>query len=118
MVEPENDLVDPVGEEYERESLRNLGKWRFTIIRGVSGIGAPMFLWFAITSFREDLRQAQALGQNVLWYLLQSWAFMFCITAFFGCIVGFLGWRRLTSDYWPGREPDPESEQTRLGSLR
>ena len=117
MVERENDLVDPVGEEHERESLRKMGKWRFTVVRGVLGIAVPMFLYFAISSFREDVHQAQAFSRNVFWYVLQSWVFMFCITAFFGCIVGFLGWRRLTSDYWPGREPDPEAQQTRLGPL-
>ena len=115
MIELRGKITDPAGEEYEREQLRDLGKWRFVLLRGVIGFGAPLFFLLAYSSVREDIQAAHALHENIAPYLLRHWLFDLLMLACFGCIVGFLAWRRLTSDFWPGREPDPESSQIRLG---
>lgn len=108
---------DPAGEEREREGLLRLGKWRFVLLRGLLGAGGPIFLWCAIRDLRQDIHAAQLLHQPIWSHLLKAWLSMFFMAGFIGCIVGFLAWRRLTSDFWPGRQPHKESSQITLGPL-
>ena len=108
---------DPAGQSSEHERLRALPKWRFIITRGVIGWGVPMFLWLAVSNFPNDLKSASAWHQSILQHLFHSWVFAFCINALLGLVVGFLAWRRVHSEVWPGTEPDPESSITTLGSL-
>jgi hypothetical protein len=110
-------LSDPAGQDHEQDHLRALGKWRFVLVRGVIGWALPMFLWLAVSNFREDLESARAWHQSIFQHLLHSWIAAFSMSALFGIVVGFLAWRRLTSDVWPGIKPDPESSITRLGPL-
>jgi hypothetical protein len=110
-------LNDPAGQNSEQGRLRALGKWRFVVIRGMVGWGVPMFLWMALSNFPEDFKSARAWHQPVFQYFLHSWIVALCMNAFLGFVVGFLAWRRVTSEVWPGTEPDPESSITRLGSL-
>jgi hypothetical protein len=110
-------LIDPAGRDHEQERLRALGKWRFVLIRGVIGWAVPMFLWVALSNFPEDLKSARAWHQSTFQHLLHSWIAAFGMSALLGIVVGFLAWRRLTSDVWPRAKPDPESSITRLGPL-
>jgi hypothetical protein len=110
-------LPDPAGRNSEQERLRAIAKWRFIITRGIIGWGVPMFLWLAVSNFSDDLKTARAWHQSTFQHLFQSWVAAFCINAFFGLVVGFLAWRRVHSEIWPGTESDPESSITRLGSL-
>ena len=110
-------LVDPAGQEHERKQLRDMGKWRFILLRGVIGFSGPMFLWLVVTSLSEDVHSARQFHQNTLSHLLHSWVVAFLISAFFGSLVGLLAWRRLASVVWPGAKPDPESSITTLGPL-
>lgn len=110
-------LFDPVGQSREQGRLRALGKWRFILARGILGWGIPMFLWLVLSNLREDVKSAGSYHQSTFQHLVHSWTGAFFITAFLGVIVGFLAWRRLTSEVWPGATPDPESTITRLGSL-
>jgi hypothetical protein len=109
--------VDPAGRDDEQERLRALGKWRFVLIRAIIGWAVPMFLWLALSNFPEDLKSARAWHQSTFQHLLHSWIAALGMSAFLGIVVGFLAWRRLTSDVWPGAKPDPESSITRLGPL-
>ena len=108
---------DPAGQNPEQERLRALAKWRFVFTRGVIGWGVPMFLWLAFSNFPRDLRAAVSSHESTFHYLLRSWAFAFCFNALLGILVGFLAWRRVHSEVWPGTEPDPESSITLLGPL-
>jgi hypothetical protein len=110
-------LCDPAGENPEQARLRALAKWRFILVRGVIGWGVPMFLWLALSNFRDDLKAAASLHESTVQRLFHSWLGAFCINAFFGIIVGFLAWRRVHSEVWPGAQPDPEAAITRLGPL-
>lgn len=110
-------LSDASGQNSEQEGLRALAKWRFIITRGIIGWGVPMFLWLAVSNFSDDLKTARAWHQSIFQHLFQSWVAAFCITAFFGLVIGFLAWRRVHSEVWPGTESDPDSSITRLGSL-
>jgi len=111
-------LRDPVGQDHERERLRALGKWRFILIRGLAGWALPMFVWLVLSNLPEDLRSARVWHQPVFQHLVHSWIAASTISALLGIVIGFLAWRRLTSDIWPGKKPDPESSITRLGPLR
>ena len=111
-------LDDPAGQNPEQECLRAMGKWRFVRARGMVGWGVPMFLWIALSHLSEDFKSARIAHQSVFQYLLHSWLAAFLVSVLSGTVVGILAWRRLTSDVWPGKEPDPESSITRLGSLR
>jgi hypothetical protein len=108
---------DPAGENDDQERLRDLGKWRFVLIRGIAGFGVPMFLWVVLTNIPKDLESARAWHQPIFQHLLHSWIAAFCMNAFLGVVVGILAWRRITSEIWPGAKPDPESSITRLGPL-
>jgi hypothetical protein len=111
-------LGDPAGQEQERERLRGIGKWRFILLRGIIGFGVPMFLWSTLTSLSGDVRSARAFHHHsTIYYLFHSSVFRFCISAFLGSFVGLLAWKRLASEVWPGRKPDPESAITTLGPL-
>ncbi len=110
-------LSDPTGEEHERERLRCLGKWRFILLRGLLGVGAPVFLWLAVSRLKEDIRTAQLLHQDVFWYVFRSLLVGSFIVGFLSCVVGLLAWRRLTSDYWPGQPSDTEAAHTTIGPL-
>jgi len=110
-------LGDPAGRDDEQERLRALGKWRFVLLRGVIGWAVPMFLWLAVSNFSEDLKSARAWHHSTIQHLLHSWIAALGMSALLGIVVGFLAWRRLTSDVWPGAKPDPESSITRLGPL-
>ena len=110
-------VTDPAGENHQEKSLRALGQWRFILWRGALGWGIPMGLWMAFSNLKEEVRTANALHQSVLQRLVSSWVAALVMSMFLGVIVGFLAWRRLTSDVWPGDEPDPESAITRLGSI-
>jgi hypothetical protein len=110
-------LGDPVGQEHEHERLRNMGKWRFILLRGIIGFSGPMFLWLALTHLSEDVHSARQFHQNTLSYLLHSWMGGLFISGFVGSVVGLLAWRRLVSEVWPGAQPDPESSITTLGPL-
>jgi hypothetical protein len=108
---------DPAGQEHERQRLRARGKWKFVLVRGIVGFAGPMFLWLALTHLSEDIHSARSFNGSTLNYLLRSWAGGFVISAFLGFVVGLLAWRRITSEVWPGTEPDPESCTTTLGPL-
>jgi len=108
---------DPAGGNSEQERLRALAKWRFILTRGVIGWGVPMFLWLALSNFHTDLKAALSPHESRFQHLLGSWVFAFCFNALLGILVGFLAWRRVHSEVWPGAEPDPESSITTLGSL-
>jgi hypothetical protein len=110
-------LSDPAGQNQEQERLRALAKWRFILIRGVLGWGIPMFLWLAVSNVSDDLKSAREWHQSTFQYLIHSWVAAFCINSFLGIVVGFLAWRRVHSEVWPGSQPDPESSITRLGPL-
>jgi hypothetical protein len=111
-------LSDPAGEDHlEQSRLRRLGKWRFVLLRGIAGFSVPMFLWLAATNLSDDIKSARFWHGSILLDLFQAWVAGFCISAFLGAVVGFLAWRRITSDVWPGDRPDPESSITRLGSI-
>jgi hypothetical protein len=110
-------LPDPAGQNSEQERLRAFAKWRFIITRGIVGWGVPMFLWLAVSNLSDDLKTARALHQPAFPHLFHSWVSAFCINAFFGLVVGFLAWRRVHSEVWPGAEPDPDSSITTLGAL-
>ena len=110
-------LSDPAGRNSEQERLRALAKWRFIITRGIVGWAVPMFLWLAASNFSDDLKTARVLYQPAFQHLFHSWVSAFCINAFPGLVIGFLAWRRVHSEVWPGTEPDPESAITTLGSL-
>src|SRR5882724_11988907 len=88
-------LRDPAGENPEQARLRALAKWRFILIRGVIGWGVPMFLWLALSNFRDDLKAATSSHGSMLQHLFHSWVGAFCINALLGIIVGFLAWRRV-----------------------
>lgn len=110
-------LADPAGRNSEQERLRALAKWRFIITRGIIGWAVPMFLWLAVSRFSDDLKAAASSHDSTFQHLLRSWVLGFCINAFLGLVQGFLAWRRVHSEVWPGTEPDPESSITTLGSL-
>jgi len=92
-----------------------MGKWRFILARGIIGWGGPMFVlglvWLVLHSLHESGFQ----------YLLGHWVIALCVSvcvsASNGFVIGFLAWRRVTSDVWPGAKPDPESSTTTLGPL-
>lgn len=110
-------LGDPAGQEHERERLRDMGKWRFILLRGVIGFSGPLFLWLVMTHLFEDVHSAREFHQNTLSYLLRSWMGGLFVSAFLGRVVGLLAWRRLASEVWPGAKPDPESSITTPGPL-
>jgi hypothetical protein len=111
-------LGDPAGQEQERERLRGMGKWRFILVRGMIGFGVPVFLLSVLTGLTGDVHSARAFHQHsTIYYLFHSWVFRFCLFAFLGSFVGLLAWKRLASEVWPGRKPDPESSITTLGPL-
>jgi hypothetical protein len=110
-------LGDPAGQEHERQRLRDMGKWRFILLRGIIGFSGPMFLWLALARLSEDVHSAREFHQNMLSSLLHSWVVGLFISAFLGSVVGLLAWRRLASEVWPGAKPDPESSITTLGPL-
>ena len=110
-------MGDPVGREHERKRLRDMGKWRFILLRGIIGFSGPMFLWLVLTNLPEDVHAAREFHRNTLSYLLHSWGFALFFSAFMGSVVGLLAWRRLVSEVWPGAKPDPESSITTLGPL-
>jgi hypothetical protein len=110
-------LRDAAGEDGERDRLRALKKWRFILVRGLLGWGIPMFLWLAFSNLPEDLRDARLWPQSTLQHLFRGWVTAFCMNAVVGVIIGFLAWRRLHSEVWPGTKPDPESSLTTLGAL-
>jgi hypothetical protein len=109
------EFTDPAGDEHERDRLRGLRKWHFILCRGVLGFGATVFLWLAMSNLHQDIKMARSLHSNVVQFVLLSWLSTLFMVGFLGCVVGYLAWKRLTSDYWPGREADTESEQIRLG---
>jgi len=109
--------IDPAGQEGDQKRLRALGKWRFVIIRGALGFGIPMFLWMVLSSLPRDVISAVTSHHAPFQQLLQSWMAALCMNAFLGTVVGVLAWRRVTSDVWPGANPDPEAAITRLGPL-
>jgi hypothetical protein len=116
---------DPAGQQNKRGRLRSIGKWRFILVRGVVRIGGPMFVlglgWIVISHLSEDLHSAQLLSGSRFQYLLGHWVIAVSVSAgvsvFFGLVIGFLAWQRVTSDVWPGAKPDPESSTTTLGPL-
>jgi hypothetical protein len=108
---------DPAGQGHEQARLRGMGRWRFILIRGIIGFSGPMFLFLALSNLSVDIHSAHAFHQTTLRYLFGHWLAGFCISAFFGFVVGLLAWRRLTSEVWPGAKPDPESSATALGPL-
>jgi hypothetical protein len=110
-------LRDPAGQEHERKRLRDMGKWRFILLRGVIGFSGPMFLWLALTRRSEEVHWTRQFQQNTLSHRLDSWTGGLLIGAFLGSVVGLLAWRRLASELWPGAKPDPESSITTLGPL-
>jgi hypothetical protein len=110
-------LGDPAGQEHERKRLRDMGKWRFILLRGIIGFSGPMFLWLVLTHLSEDVHAAREFHRNTLFYLLHSWVVALFLSAFMGSVVGLLAWRRLVSEVWPGAKPDPESSITTLGPL-
>ena len=112
------EMNDPAGQEHEQEHLRAMGKWRFILIRGIIGFGGTLFISLALSNLPDDWRAAHRFHESVFGHLFRSWVTGFCISAFFGAIVGLLAWRRIVSDYWPGSKPDPESSFTRLGPLK
>jgi len=110
----DDEIRDPVGEDSDRERLRGLGKWRF-VIRTNFLLIAPVFLYLAVGNLRDTIIEARRLHEPVLPYLLSSWVMMVGMLGFLGCLLGWFAWKRLASDFWPGRPPDPEAEHTRLG---
>jgi len=110
-------IPDPAGENCEQEHLRSMGKWKFILLRGIVGFSGPLFVWLALSRLSEDISLAHYRHIGVVRYLLQSWIFGLFMCAFLGAIVGLLAWRRITSEVWPGAEPDPESSITRLGPI-
>jgi hypothetical protein len=111
-------LGDPAGREHERGRLREMGKWRFILLRGIIGFSGPMFFWLVLTRLSEDIHAAREFHRNTLSYLLHSWVVALFLSAFMGSVVGLLAWRRLVSEVWPGAKLDPESPITTLGPLR
>jgi hypothetical protein len=108
---------EPAGQEHERKRLRDMGKWRFILLRGIIGFTGPMFLWLVLTRLSEDVHAAREFHRNTLSYLLHSWVVALLLSAFMGSVVGLLAWRRLVSEVWPDAKPDPESSTTTLGPL-
>lgn len=113
----EGKYYDPAGQGSNHAALRGMGKWRFIIIRGIVGFATPMFLFLVLSDLSKDIHAAHALHQPVLRYLLGYWIFGFGLSVSFGSLVGWLAWRRLVSDVWPGAKPDQESCMTTLGPL-
>jgi hypothetical protein len=110
-------LLDPAGVDRKQERLRAIRKWRFIVVRGFLGWGVPLSLWLILSNLSKDVKSARLLHESIFQYLFRPWIAAFCISGFFGIVVGFLAWRRLHSEVWPGAKLDPESSITRLGSL-
>jgi len=116
---------DPAGQQNEQVRLRGMGKWRFILVRGIVGMGVPMFVfgffWLVFSHLSEDLHSAHSVHESTFQYLLGHWIIALSVSAgisvFFGVVIGFLAWQRVTSDVWPGAKPDPESFTTTLGPL-
>jgi hypothetical protein len=68
-------LGDPAGREHERGRLREMGKWRFILLRGIIGFSGPMFFWLVLTRLSEDIHAAREFHRNTLSYLLhRGWS--------------------------------------------
>lgn len=113
----EGKSYDPAGQGNDQARLREMGKWRFVLIRGIVGFGIPMFLLLALSNLSNDIHAAHAFHESTMRDLLGHWITGFCMNAFLGFVVGLLAWRRIVSDSWPGAKPDPESCTITLGPL-